>query len=114
MGNYQRALSAVPELGDRHDAHTDLVQRVATVAAFLPEFARKTIAEFAAEFSTLRADYYAEVADGMDQAAIVSRLAAEKERLERLLHIACGVISTLPEFADRHPTEVLGWLEESL
>lgn len=114
MGNYQRALSVVPELGQRHDAQSDLTERVATIAAFLPDFARKVIAELTAEFDDLRSDYYAEVADGMDQAAIVTRLAAENERLERLLHVACGVISTLPEFADRHPTEVLGWLEESL
>jgi hypothetical protein len=114
MGNYQRLLSVVPEIGERHTAYEDLLRRVALVTAFLPGEPRRTVAELAAEFSTLLSDYLDEVDEGFEQVAIVNRLSAEKERLERLLHIACGVISALPEFADRHPTDVLGWLEESL
>ena len=49
-----------------------------------------------------------------EQADKVDKQAAEIERLESLLDRACGVISATETWADKHPMEVLPYLEKLL
>ncbi len=39
-----------------------------------------------------------------------SRLLAEIERLNSVLQVAAGLISTMPEHSNKHPQDVLEWL----
>lgn len=107
MGNYQRLLSAVPELEQLNDRHEEALTRVAELAAFLSPAQQAAIAEFAANFDALRHSYFEEVEDGMEQARIVTRLANDVDRLNHDLNLACLALWALPEFAGRDKDDIV-------
>ncbi len=43
----------------------------------------------------------------------IAELRIQNQKLEKQLRFAAGVISTMPDWSDKHPEEVLVWIRTS-
>lgn len=113
MGNFTRLLlNDAPELVDEHYDHAALLVRVREIASVLPDVHRTPIEKFCDAFVDLRTRYEDEVVEGVCQADIVGRLSRRVDHVERILGVACGYLSTTPQFANTPPDQILGMLED--